>query len=190
LGRNRESIESGDCRVLFVDECHLLSGDIQGYVWGRRGEGVEVPLVNERERQTYYGALDLKSKQVFLEAHRQGDTQSTLEYLRFLQEQLPGKRLVILWDGASYHRAKEIRSFLAEVNEGLDPDEWRIHCIQFAPNDPRQNPIEDVWLRAKNWLRRMSGLKPCFKAMKAIFEDFFKLEVFDFPKMHQYGPHS
>jgi len=78
LGRNRESIESGDCRVLFVDECHLLSGDIQGYVWGRRGEGVEVPLVNERERQTYYGALDLKSKQVFLEAHRQGDTQSTL----------------------------------------------------------------------------------------------------------------
>jgi len=25
-------------RVLFLDECHLMSGDLQGYVWGRRGE--------------------------------------------------------------------------------------------------------------------------------------------------------
>ena len=36
---------------------NLLSGDLQGYVWGRTDERIEVPIVNERERQTYYGAL-------------------------------------------------------------------------------------------------------------------------------------
>jgi putative transposase len=38
--------------VLFVDECHLLWGDILGYVWGPRGERIEVPILNDRDRQT------------------------------------------------------------------------------------------------------------------------------------------
>jgi transposase len=176
--------------VLFVDECHLMSGDLQGYVWGRTGERVEVPIVNERERQTYYGALDLLSKRLLVQAHAKGNTTSTIEYLKFLQTQWPEQRLLILWDGASYHRSQELQVFLAQVNEGLEPEAWQIHCVRFAPNDPSQNPIEDAWLQAKTWLRRMSGLRPCFKALKALFEQFFRLEVFDFPKMHRYGSFS
>ena len=40
------------------DECHLVWGDTCGYVWGKTQERIEVPMTNERERQTYYGALD------------------------------------------------------------------------------------------------------------------------------------
>ena len=187
MAENREEIEAGKLRVLFLDECHLLSGDLQGYVWGRTNERVEVPLVNERERQTYYGALDLLSKQLVIEAHQRGNTDETIAYLKFLQSQFREQRLLIIWDGASYHRSNALRQFLAQENEGLDTKEWKIHCVQFAPNDPTQNPIEDAWLQGKTWLRRMSGLKPCFSALKAIFEQFFTLEVFDFPKLHMYG---
>jgi transposase len=176
--------------VLFVDECHLMSGDLQGYVWGRTGERVEVPIVNERERQTYYGALDLLSQRLLVQAHAKGNTTGTIEYLKFLQTQWPEQRLLILWDGASYHRSKELQAFLSQVNDGLNSEDWNIHCVRFAPNDPSQNPIEDAWLQAKTWLRRMSGLRPCFTALKALFEQFFRLEVFDFPKMHQYGSFS
>ena len=139
-----------------------MAGDLEGYVWGTRGVRVEVPIVNERERQTYYGALDLLSKRVFIEAHTAGNTANTLTYLKFLQRQFEGQRLLLLWDGASYHRAHEIREFLAVANAGLPEAQWPIHCVQFAPNDPSQNPIEDVWLQAKNWLRRMAGVKPAF----------------------------
>lgn len=187
LAQNREEIEAGELRVLFVDECHLLSGDLQGYVWGRKNEPVEVPIMNERERQTYYGGLDLLSKQLVIEAHAKGDTSETIAYLKFLRVQFPHQRLLILWDGASYHRSKDLRKFLGEVNDGLDADEWKIHCVQFAPNDPTQNPIEDAWLQGKTWLRRMSGLKPCFSALQALFEQFFTLDIFDFPKLHMYG---
>jgi hypothetical protein len=51
-------------------------------------------------------------------------------------------------------------------------------------------PIEDACLQATTWLRRMSGLKPCFSALKALFEQFFTLEIFDFPKLHMYGNFS
>ena len=165
-----------------------MAGDLEGYVWGTRGKRVEVPIVNERERQTYYGALDLLSKRVLIDAYDAVITTNSLAYLKFLQAQFPQQRLLLLWDGASYHRAHEIRDFLAEVNDGLVEAQWPIHCIQFAPNDPTQNPIEDVWLQAKNSLRRLAGLKPSFKGIKYLFEQFLRLETFDFPKMHMYSP--
>lgn len=167
-----------------------MGGDLEGYVWGRRGERVSVPIVNERDRQTYYGALDLVSKRVLIEAHKAGNKECTLAYLKFLQAQFPEERLIVLWDGASYHRAGEIRDYLDQLNAGLSEDEWRIHCVQFAPNDPTQNPIEDVWLQAKTWVRRLAGLQPSFTGLKALFEKFFELEVFDFPKLYRYGTFS
>lgn len=47
--------------VFLIDECHLLWGDICGYVWGRTDERVEVPMTNERYKQTYFGALDYQT---------------------------------------------------------------------------------------------------------------------------------
>jgi hypothetical protein len=49
--------------ILFQDECHLLWGDVCGYVWGPRNARVEVPMTNERERQTCYGAVNLATGQ-------------------------------------------------------------------------------------------------------------------------------
>ncbi len=58
LVERHDEIESGKLAVLIADECHLLWGDTTGYVWGKRNEKVEVPIVNQKERQTYYGAVD------------------------------------------------------------------------------------------------------------------------------------
>jgi transposase len=71
---------------------------------------------------------------------------SSIDYLRYLLNESPDQQLLILWDGASYHRSKEIRGFLEEINQGLETEQWKIHCIRFAPNCPEQNPIEDIWL--------------------------------------------
>jgi len=53
LKERRDEIESGKLAVLMLDECHLLWGDTTGYVWGKRNEKVEVPIINQKERQTY-----------------------------------------------------------------------------------------------------------------------------------------
>ena len=50
-------------RVFMIDECHLLWGDILGYTWGRTDERIEIPIKNQKERQTYYGALDYQTKE-------------------------------------------------------------------------------------------------------------------------------
>ena len=52
--------------MLLEDECHLLWGDVCGRVWGPRNTAIEVPLSNERERQTYYGAVNLLTREFHL----------------------------------------------------------------------------------------------------------------------------
>ena len=147
--------------MLFFHECHLLSGDLQGYVWGRTDERVVVPVVNERERQTYYGAVDLVSKRLFIEAHeRAGRLVPLLTEVFTSSVPPPSVTHSLGWGGL--YGSGELKEYLAQVNEGLTQEEWKIHCVRFDPNDPTQNPIEDAWLQGKTWLRRMSGLCPSF----------------------------
>lgn len=61
----RSEIARGQVRVLLLDECHLLWGDVCGYVWGKTDQRLEVPIASERQRQTYYGAFDYHSKQFY-----------------------------------------------------------------------------------------------------------------------------
>jgi hypothetical protein len=53
LESHRDEIVTGKLVVFFQDECHLLWGDLCGYVWGKTSERIEVPITNERQKQTY-----------------------------------------------------------------------------------------------------------------------------------------
>lgn len=185
--RYRDEIACGERILLFLDECHLLWGDICGYIWGKRSERVEIPVGNTRERQTYYGALNGFTGQTLIHAYAQADTKTTIQFLNYLQEQFPGKKLSIIWDGASYHKYREMPDYLTEINKDLPPEAWKITCIVFAPNDPSQNPIEDVWLKAKTFIRQSYDKCQKFRQVKEMFEAFLHLQVFDFEKLHMYG---
>ncbi|MEG4943880.1 IS630 family transposase, partial [Microcoleus sp. F4-D5] len=61
LFKNKAGMEYGSTILLFLDECHLLHGDLNGYVWGQSKIRIEVPITNEKDRQTYFGALNYQS---------------------------------------------------------------------------------------------------------------------------------
>ena len=136
--------------MLLEDECHLVWGDACGRVWGPRNTRLEVPMTNERERQTYYGAVNLLTPEPFYPQQLPaGKGEYTVAYVRWVQTLYPGKQIILLWDGASYHRDKEVKALLAELNDGLPEKDWPLLCIPFAPNAPDQNPVEDIWLQGK-----------------------------------------
>jgi len=190
LASHRKEIEAGLLKVLLLDECHLLWGDLRGYVWGKTDQEIVVPVVNERAKQTYYGAVDYLEGELLLKTYDAGNSQNTIDYLRHILTQFPNQRLLILWDGASYHRSQEVRCFLPETNQSLPTEQWQIHCIRFAPNCPSQNPIEDIWLQAKTWVRRFCALVPTFSHLKWMFEWFIRNTTFDFTRLQMYGAFS
>lgn len=183
----RPEIEAGNLAVFMLDECHLLWGDIIGYTWAPTNERVEIPITNEKERQTYYGALDYYTHEFLVQKFKSGNSENTKNFLKYLQAQRPGKKIVIFLDGASYHCSKEINSYLEEINGGLEPSEWPITCVKFAPNDPQQNPVEDLWLQTKTFLRKFCHYCTYFKVVKWLFELFASGQVFDFPKLYEYA---
>jgi transposase len=176
--------------VFFLDECHLLWGDICGYVWGKKKERIEVPVLNERQKQTYYDALNLYTQKFLVKAYDKGNSESTIAFLQYLLAQCPQSRIALIWDGASYHRSQEVRAYLESVNQELDELDWKITCIRFAPNAPQQNPVEDVWLQAKRFIREFYHLCKSFFAVKRLFELVTHHQLFDFPKVFMYGTFS
>ena len=175
--------------VLYIDECHLSAGDACGYVWGPSNQRISVPISNRRERQTYYGAIDASTAELIVVPFEAGNTEWTLIFVEYLREQFSGKRLILCWDGASYHRSAELREYLEGVNVGHSREHWPITCVQFAPYAPEQNPIEDVWLQAKNYVRkRWHCCKEYFESITDVFEEALNTIVFDFEKLRMYLP--
>ena len=100
---NRADIEAGKRVVYIIDECHRLWGDACGYVWGKTDIRIEIPMTNERERQTYFGALNYQTKQFFVQGYKTANSQHMVTFLKYLRALNPDARLFIIWDGASYH---------------------------------------------------------------------------------------
>jgi transposase len=65
-----------------------------------------------------------------------------VRFLRHLLRQIPGKLLVI-WDGASIHRAHEVKEFLREEAGG------RLHLEALPAYTPEANPVEGIWCYLK-----------------------------------------
>lgn len=187
---HRTEIVAGELVVFFLDECHLLWGDICGYVWGKTDERIEVPVVNQRQKQTYYGALNVFTQRCFVKAYDKGNSEFTVCFLQSLLKECSGCPLAVIWDGASYHRSHEVRAYLESVNQGLEAFSWKITCLRFAPNAPTQNPIEDVWLQAKRFVRECYHLCKSFSRVKRLFELVTHYQIFDFSKLFMYHSFS
>lgn len=60
-----------------------------------------------------------------------------IEFLGHLLRHLPGK-LLILWDGASIHKSKRVKRFVAQQN-------GRLELAYLPPYAPELNPSEYIW---------------------------------------------
>ncbi len=173
---------------LAADECHLLWGDARGYGWGRRNERIEVPISNIRERQTYYGALNLLTGWIVLWRASAGNKENTVEFLKYLRQCFQGRRMIILWDGAPYHTAQLVRDYLTVLQGPACPEAHRqIQLIRFAPYAPQQNPMEDVWLAGKREIRRQWAELSSFHDVKTLFSSTITHRPFYFHKLDWYG---
>ncbi len=173
--------------VFFLDECHLLWGDVCGYIWGKSNRRIEVPIVNERQKQTYYGALDYVNHQFLVQAYPRANSEHTISFLDYLQAQRPSQQIAIIWDGASYHRSQEVKDYLQSLNVAHEQQFWQLTCVRFAPNAPEQNPVEDVCLQAKRFLREFYHLCDSFSLVKLLFELVTHGQTFNFPKLFEYA---
>ena len=82
-----------------------------------------------------------------------------------------------------------MQEFLSEINKGLSPYKWKVTSIILAPHAPEQNPMEDVWLKSKNYLRQNHFLCGSWAQVKKLFVKATNIFNFDFNKLNEYIRH-
>ena len=77
--QQQSDVEHVLVRVLMLDECHLLWGDLCGYVWGKTNERIEVDMTNYRNKQTYFGAVDYYTGEFLVKAYPKDNSDHTAD---------------------------------------------------------------------------------------------------------------
>ena len=73
MAQHQAELANGEMVLLFEDECHLLWGDVCGLAWGKRNQALAVPIRDQKDRQTYYGAVNFQTQQFHLKPFPTGN---------------------------------------------------------------------------------------------------------------------
>jgi putative transposase len=84
---------------------------VNGYVLGQSDVRIKIPITNERDRQTYFGDINYQSLQFHVQSHPSGDKESTVKFIKYLQNKYNERKIILIWDGCSYHKYGEFRNF-------------------------------------------------------------------------------
>jgi transposase len=128
--------------LVYLDEAHIhLDADL-GYGWAERGQRLWVASTSPglSARVSFYGLYFYNEGQVRLWPSPRANGEHTIDVLQRLRAAFPNEALLVLWDGAPYHRAKAVR----EVARTLD-----IELMPLPGYSPDLMPVEALW----RWLR-------------------------------------
>lgn len=133
----KEECDQSDTIVLVGDEMVLTSETRLQKVWLPTNKSAFVEDTSKRKTAHFYGFLNVQSGigKVFKTTGQTGEI--TVSVLKDLAAHHLGKRIVIFWDNASWHKSETVREYLKTTT--------RFQLYNFPPYAPDLNPQEHVW---------------------------------------------
>ncbi len=148
--------------LLYVDEVHIHQDMELGYTWSPVGEPTWVPSTSpgHAARINWYGAYNFTDGACFIWQDGKCNGDNTIQFLQQLADRFKDdpRQLVIIWDGASYHRSHLVRT--------------QAQCLGFdimplPAYSPDLNPIEGLW----KWMREEVTQLYCHPTLNQLFLD-------------------
>lgn len=143
----QEKIDSDDRRLTFQDEAAVRLVPCIRSTYAPVGETPELKCdAKNKAFVSISGAISPDGYSYFEVREKEGFKQQGLT--RFLDNLWADSQdnLLVVWDGASSHKSKTVKSYLAKQNE----EKPRIWLENTPPYSPELNPIEQAW----GWIKR------------------------------------
>ena len=146
--------------LIYIDEAHIHRDMDLGYTWAPKGEPAwrlsSCPPLSDRIN--WYGAYNFTDVECFIWNEGACNKEHTALFLEHLKARVgpTDKRIVIVLDGAPWHRAKVVQEKTEEL--GME--------LLFLPGySPDLNPIEGLW----KWMREDVTQLKCYDTMRELF---------------------
>jgi transposase len=128
--------------VVYLDEAHIHQDADLGYGWAERGQRFWIASRSPglSAKLSFYGLYLYNEGQVRLWPFSRANGEHTVDVLRRLRAEWPDRQLLVLGDGASYHRAALVHDAAAALH---------IELVPLPGYSPDLMPVEALW----RWLR-------------------------------------
>jgi len=120
-------------RLMFADEAGFGRINKPKYCWCFSGLRPTVPCHHVREYRYAYGAVEPLTGESFFLVLPNSNTDCMNIFLRQLADEYPNDLILLVLDGASWHRSDAL-----EIPDNID-------LFYLPPATPELNPIEQIW---------------------------------------------
>ncbi|MFL5282231.1 MAG: IS630 family transposase [Rhodopila sp.] len=146
----RDGAQRDRYQLVYVDEAHIHQDVDPGYGWGVCGTPFHVASSSPglSAKVSFYGLYLYNEGQVRIWPYPRASGEHTIDVLRRLRETIPADRLIVIWDGAPYHRAGIVQAAAARLN---------ITIVPLPGYSPDLMPVEPLW----RWLREDVTYQHC-----------------------------
>ena len=139
-----ERMCKGEVVIVYLDEVHIHQDMEVGYNWSPIGEEdwVLSSTPGLSKRLNWFGAYNFTDGGCFLWENGSCNSNNCIQFLQLLSEKFKDdtRQVILIWDGASYHRSHTVRSFASNLGFEL---------LSLPAYSPDLNPIEGLW----KWMR-------------------------------------
>lgn len=139
---------------MFEDEAGFGRINKPKRCWCPKGQRPSVPCHHIREYRYAFGAVEPLSGESFFLTMSNCDTECTNIFLEKLSEQYPDDIILLVCDGAAWHKSKALRC----------PE--NIQLLSIPPYTPEMNPIEQIWKQ----IRSMGFRNEVFDSLSAVMD--------------------
>lgn len=133
-----DAISDQEVVVLVEDEMMLSTQTTTQKIWLPQGEFPKVDVSSKRQIRCVYGFLNVKTGHEHAFKFLRAASSETCKALEEIGKLYKNKKIILIWDNASWHKSEEIKDFLRNTKHSF-------HLIQFPPYAPELNPQEHVW---------------------------------------------
>jgi transposase len=154
-----EVLHNESLGLAYIDEAHVHQDADMGYGWSPRGRRLFVAssAPGLKAKVTFYGVYLYSESEVRIWPYPRGNGEHTIDVLERLRAEFQQRPLIVIWDGASYHRS----ACVLEAAARLD-----IRIVRLPAYSPDFMPVEALW----RWLRESVTYNHCHDTAAELIE--------------------
>lgn len=131
-----------NAKVFFFDESRFGTHSKIGHGWFKRGSRTPIKVKLGFQNFYVYGAVNHLSGEMISLILPHVNAYCLTIFLKEMSHQFPNDQIILVLDGAGWHRAKDL-----EIPQNIE-------IVYLPPYSPELNPIERLWQHIKRYTIR------------------------------------